>query len=428
MSMRLGYLVPEFPNQTHVFFWREIRALRRMGEEVFLLSTRKPSPLTCRHDFVPTALAETRYLFPPTVSSVAAWAAANRRGLSRALEYLDGLEVSGFKTRLRQYGLLASALDLVRWARLKRIDHVHGHSCADAAHVLALARRAGGPPYSLTLHGDLQVYGTDHRAKMNGAAFVFGVGGHLRRQLIERVDLPNDRVFVTCMGVETSELAALGKDRSYTPGSLHIVTVARLHPAKGHIHALAAVRAGVQVGLDLRYTIAGEGPYRDALLSQIGELGLGKRVTLTGTLSETEVYQLLSTADAFVLPSTGLGEAWPVSVMEALAAGLPVVATVIGATPEMITPGEDGFLVPQGDEETLLKRIMLLASDVDMRRRIGETARRTAGRRFDVAVTAGALRDAVRASLDDAREGHLVAGSQLCRNGTKSLSVCPRTC
>jgi glycosyltransferase involved in cell wall biosynthesis len=196
--------------------------------------------------------------------------------------------------------------------------------------------------------------------------------------------------------------------------------VARLHPAKGHIHALAAVRAGVQVGLDLRYTIAGEGPYRDALLSQIGELGLGKRVTLTGTLSETEVYQLLSTADAFVLPSTGLGEAWPVSVMEAMAAGLPVVVTVIGATPEMITPGEDGFLVPQGDEETLLKRIMLLASDVDMRRRIGETARRTAGRRFDVAVTAGALRDAVRASLDDAREGHLVAGSQLCRNGTKS--------
>jgi glycosyltransferase involved in cell wall biosynthesis len=93
-----------------------------------------------------------------------------------------------------------------------------------------------------------------------------------------------------------------------------------------------------------------------------------------------------------------------------MGAGLPVVATVIGATPEMITPGEDGFLVPQGDEETLLKTIVLLASDVDMRRRIGETARRTAKRHFDVAVTAGALRDSVRASLNNACEGHFVAG------------------
>src|SRR5262249_47399158 len=171
-------------------------------------------------------------------------------------------------------------------------------------------------------------------------------------------------------------------------------------PAKGHVHALAAVhRAGRQRGIDLRYTIAGEGPYRDVLVARIAELGLEKSVTLTGTLAETEVYQLLSKADAFVLPITGPGEAWPVSVMEAMGAGLPVIASSIGATPEMITPGEDGFLVPQGDEEGLQKAITLLAHDVDTRRRIGEGARRTALRRFDVLTTAGALRDTIRATL-----------------------------
>ena len=118
-------------------------------------------------------------------------------------------------------------------------------------------------------------------------------------------------------------------------------------------------------------------------------------MTLTGTLSETEVFQALSKADAFVLPSTGMGEAWPVSVMEAMGAGLPVIASVIGATPEMIIPGEDGFLVPQEDETALLEKITLLANDVDTRRRIGEAARHTASRRFDVAVTATALRDAI---------------------------------
>jgi glycosyltransferase involved in cell wall biosynthesis len=370
-----------------------------MGEEVSLLSTRKPSPLTCTHEFVHDAVTETRYLYPPIVSNLGAWTAAGCRGLSPALTYLGGLETSGFQDRLRQCGLLASAIDLVRWARDEGISHIHGHSCADAAHVLALARRLGGPSYSLTLHGDLDVYGTDHRSKMGGAAFISTVGSHLRRQVLERAGVPAERVFVTCMGVETSELATLGKDRSFTPGSLHLVTVARLHPVKGHDHALAAVHRGLQTGLDLRYTIAGEGPYRDALLARINELGLGTRVTLTGTLSESEVYTLLSNADAFVLPSIGLGEAWPVAVMEAMGAGLPVIASVIGATPEMIKQGVDGLLIPQKDERALLESIALLAQDVDTRRRIGEAGRRTALRRFDVAATAGALRDAFRTSL-----------------------------
>jgi len=174
--------------------------------------------------------------------------------------------------------------------------------------------------------------------------------------------------------------------------------VARLHPAKGHVHALASIYRGIQAGLDLHYTIAGEGPYKDSLLSVINDLDLGAYVTLTGALPEKEVFQLLSRADAFVLPSIGLGEAWPVSVMEAMAAGLPVIASMVGATPEMITPGEDGILVPQRDERALLESITLLASDVDTRRRIGQAARRTAEQRFDVSATAGALRDAVRAS------------------------------
>jgi glycosyltransferase involved in cell wall biosynthesis len=97
-----------------------------------------------------------------------------------------------------------------------------------------------------------------------------------------------------------------------------------------------------------------------------------------------------------LLPSVGR-EAWPVSVMEAMAAGLPVVASTIGATPEMITPNEDGFLVPQGDEAGLLEKITLLALDVETRRRIGEAARKTAERRFDVTLTACALRDAILA-------------------------------
>jgi glycosyltransferase involved in cell wall biosynthesis len=201
------------------------------------------------------------------------------------------------------------------------------------------------------------------------------------------------------MGLDTAELASFGQNRSYTPGTLHIATVARLHAAKGHLHALAAMHAGLQSGLNLHYTIAGEGPFRDAINLRVQELGLEGRVTVTGTLSEIEVFELLSKVDTFLLPSTGLGEAWPVSVMEAMSAGLPVIASEIGATPEMITPGKDGFLVHQGDEQAILEKISLLAHNVDVRRRIGEAGRRTAQERFDIAGTVNKLRDTIERSL-----------------------------
>ena len=371
-----------------------------MGERVLLLSTRRPSPLACRHDFAPEAIAETRYLYPPAISDFATW---KPRGLSQALSYINELEFVGIRPRIRQYGLLTSAIQLLRWATQNRIEHVHCHSCADAAHVLALARRLGGPSYSLTLHGDLEVYGRDHRLKMKDAAFVCVVGDHLRQQVKEKVGLPDDRMIVTCMGVDSAELAKLGNLRAYTAGQLHVATVARLNPAKGHIHALAAVQRAHQLGLNIRYTIAGDGPHKEAVVAKVRELGLERVVLLAGSLSDIEVYRLLSEIDAFLLPSTGLGEAWPVSVMEAMGAGLPVIASVIGATPEMITSGQDGILVPQRDEDALLRNIMLLGTNVELRRKMGAAAQATASRRFDVSITAATLRNAIRAT----------AGSQL---------------
>jgi colanic acid/amylovoran biosynthesis glycosyltransferase len=392
--MHLGYLIPDFPTQTHVFFWREIQALRGMGEQVFLVSTRRPSPSACRHEFAQSATKETHYLYPPSVANLASWAKSGRRGLQRALEYLAELESAGIVNRLRQYGLLASAIDLVEWASQTRISHLHGHSCANSAHVLALANRLGGPSYSLTLHGDPDIYGGDYRSKMKDAAFICVVGSHLVTQIQEKANVA--KVIVTCMGVKTEELAKLGKDRAYISGQLHVATVARLHPAKGHLHALSAVNRAHRSGLRIHYTIAGEGPHKETIVSKIRELGLENQVTLSGSLSETEVYQLLSKVDAFLLPSAGLGEAWPVSVMEAMGAGLPVIASIVGATPEMITPDKNGFLVPQRDEEALFNKIMLLGANLDLRRRIGTAARHTACQHFDVSVTANILREAVQ--------------------------------
>lgn len=394
MSFRLGYMVPEFPSQTHVFFWREIEALRGMGVSLHLVSTKKPSPLICQHDFAEAALVETEYVFPPRLSHLVSWAKGGCRGFSRAYDYINGLDEA--QTNIRRWGLVVAAIDLLSWARRDRIDHIHGHSCANTAHLLALARVMGGPPYSLTLHGDLTVYGADYKSKMSAAKFVCAVGGHLVEQIVRQVGIPKHRVFSSFMGLRTDALKSIADGRAYERNGIHLVTVARLNQNKGHFHALAALQEAKMRGLKVHYTMAGEGPYRHEIETRIKELGLESETTLLGSVSETDVFQLLARADAFVLPSVGAGEAWPVSLMEAMSAGLPVIASTIGATPEMIVDGRDGFLVPQAADQVLFERIESLHNNCDLRRRIGTEARRTACRRFDVETTAKTLLEAIR--------------------------------
>jgi len=394
----LGYLVPEFPQQTHIFFWREIAALEARGVSVRLISTSKPDLSQCKHAFTSQAVARTHYVYPPRPWAIARQVVSHPLRLASAEDYLIRLSAGNYRERVKQQGLLACALDLADYCRNENITHIHGHSCADAAHLLALCRLVGGPGFSLTLHGDLEVYGRDHQAKMASAAFVSVVGSHLKDQVHAATTIERDRVWVTCMGIESERLGRMTPRRSDRPNHLRVVTVARLNPMKGHRYALAAVRALRDAGVEIHYVIVGGGDHHAELEQKVAELDLQKNVTFAGTLGEEDVTSELMRADAFVLPSVGHGEAWPVSVMEAMACGLPVVATIIGATPEMITPEVDGLLVEQHNETAMADALLRLARDPDLRLRMGQAAKKTAQDRFDVATTASRLLHAVIAA------------------------------
>jgi colanic acid/amylovoran biosynthesis glycosyltransferase len=407
VPLRLGYLIPEFPGQTHVFFWREVLALREMGVEVSLISTRRTSPEACRHGFADEARRDTHYVYPPVAGRSAKTLAAHPASVFRAATYVLGLKETGAKGKVKLMAMLACAADLVSFARNTGLDHIHVHSCADAAHLVAICRILGGPTYSLTLHGDLPVYGVDHSRKMGLASLISTDGMHLKTQIVEQVGFPDERILSTCMGLDTLRFAPDGR-RQYVSGRLHLVTVARLDACKGHVHALAGIRRAVDRGCNIRYSIAGKGEYRAALEAEVDRLSLRDRVEFMGTLGEEEVLQLLLSADAFMLSSVGLGEAYPISVMEAMSCGLPVVASIIGATADMIRDGENGLLVAQRDEVGLAEALMRLANDVDLRQRIGVAARARAQSAFDVRVTAARLLAEIERwrNLDNDRNGN----------------------
>lgn len=387
----IGYLVPEFPAQTHAFFWRELGAMEEAGVPLHVFSTRKPAPGTCPHAFAEAARARTRYLFPPRTGLALGVLARHPLRTLKALGYVLGLSETPLKTRLTFLALIASAADLAAQCQAAGIDRVHIHSCANAAHLGALAHILTGLRYSLTLHGDLPVYGTDHKAKMAGASFVSAVTAPLQKSL--RAEISATQPYpVIWMGVDTDRFKPEPALRAKRPsGRFDVITVARLNNTKGHrffLRAMAELRAS---GIDIHYRIAGEGPERAAIETEIEVLGLGEHVTLLGSVDESVVLSLMQSADALALTSIKKGEAAPVAIMEAMSCGLPAICSIIGGTPDMIKDGVDGFLVPQEDVDAIREATRILATDPARRTGMGAAARQTAQEKFDHRVNAMAL-------------------------------------
>ncbi len=184
------------------------------------------------------------------------------------------------------------------------------------------------------------------------------------------------------------------------PGDFVLLTAAVLEARKGHDVLLHAVEQLWRDRVPLRWVICGEGALRERLQTQARAAGLAERVVFTGFSSE--VPRLLAAADVFVLPSRheGLGMA----AIEAMAAGLPVVASRVGGLPEVVVDGETGLLVPVGDAGALAAAIRRCAHDRDWAQALGRAG-------------AGASAGAVPAAAPWPRRS---------RATTTSCSVCPR--
>jgi glycosyltransferase involved in cell wall biosynthesis len=387
----IGYLVPEFPSQTHAFFWRELTAIESTGVGVHVFSTRRPKRGSCPHAFAETAISRTTYLFPPNWGRVLVFLARKPVAVGKALKYIGRLKETPPYRRAMLTALIGSAADLVIACRAAGIAHVHIHSCANAAHLGALANILGGLSYSLTLHGDLEVYGSDHRAKMANARFVSSVTVPLQASLKEKVN-PDGHYPVIWMGVDTGRFVPnTTKRRSLQDGRFTAVSVARLSFTKGHHFFLQAMAQLRDEGLNIHYLIAGEGAQREAIEAEIDRLGLTEHVEMLGSVGEDQVLELLQSADMLALTSVFHGEAAPVAVMEAMSCALPPVCSIIGGTADMIEDGVDGYLVPQEDVSAIADATRKLVLDPVLRDAMGARARQTALKLFDHKTNAMAL-------------------------------------
>lgn len=389
--LRLGYLIPQFPGQTHIFFWRELEALKARGVTPILLSTRPPPPGLIAHDWSDEAAAATTYL--AKMDPIAALGGLMRLPKSDLVSAMRGQPASFARDVITS---IPAAQLLVRQARAQQIDHVHAHSCGRAALIAALAHRMGGPRYSLTLHGPLEDYGPGQGYKWRNAAFATIITEKLRAEVLQTLagNLP-PRVEIQAMGVDTDRLRRDAPWQAPEPGGLiRVVSCGRLNRVKGHQDLIAAVHALRLKGHDVVLTIAGEDDaggsgFRLEIEALIARLGLGDVVTLLGAVSEPEVRQALLSAHVFALASWH--EPLGVALMEAMACELPTIGTAAGGVAELITDGEDGVLVAPQAPEAMAAAILRVAQDPALARRLGQAGRARIVAKFGAAAGAETL-------------------------------------
>jgi colanic acid/amylovoran biosynthesis glycosyltransferase len=393
--MRIAVVVGAFPTVSETFVLDQVTGLIDRGHEVRIFAARSGRPAAIHDEIISYRLMDlvrhsawlpeyhphrllvalplvAKALFRRQGNGARLLSAARFGFRSAPLELLsDAAAFRGsdsFDVVLCHHGHIGA-----RMARLREAGVVSGRvvTVFHGSDVSAYVRRVGSHAYAhLFASGDL----------------FLSVSDHWRRRLIA-LGCPAERIAVHAMGVDCNRFSFARRER-YAGDPLRLVTVARLVERKGIVNAIRAVADLTRSGVEVEYTIVGDGPLSAVLVHLARELGVAERVRIIGSVSHGAVAAILARSHAMVAPSitasNGDMEGMPVAMLEAMASGLPVVSTVHSGIPELIDDDVTGYLVPEGDVPALAARLESLARDFAASQRVCAAARRLIVQRHDI--------------------------------------------
>lgn len=280
-------------------------------------------------------------------------------------------------------GRFRRSLAAVRVFRAERPDIVHVHN-PTSLHYAVLSKLVSRAVIVVTIHGDQDTHarlGSAFEWRFTSAAVI--VSDAAGKTL--RLPAHAGRLIVVRNGIAAAEANVKQRQdvrAEFGAGDACVgILVARIDGRKGHGTLLKSLSALNEPAGGIRVWIVGDGPARAAAETQAARLGLGQdRVRFLGRRSDID--RLLEGADFFVLPSDI--EGLPMSILEAMAHGLPIIASNVGGVPEIIDHDVNGLLVPAGDDRALASAMHQVAIDPALRRRLGDAARERANRAFSL--------------------------------------------
>jgi glycosyltransferase involved in cell wall biosynthesis len=314
----------------------------------------------------------------------------------------DRLRGAGIQThvileaRHGMVGILSRAAGALRGAN---VAVLHSHRYKENMLVWLLAKRLGVRELVTTMHGMQEVQTTSSRQALRARCRA-GLDFFVLRWFFSAVVAVSDemkRVLVNGYGLRENQVEVIRNGGRFPPSvsvpraigaPLHIGTVARMVPVKGLELFLEAAALLRRQAPGVRFSILGDGPQRESLLRRVEALGIADCTEFLAPRPDAFAYY--ESLDVYV--NTSLHEGLPLSIVEAMACGKPIVSAAVGGIPEVVTHGEHGFLVEGREASRFADSCLALIRDESLRVAMGERAAATAHSRLSAPTMADAYR------------------------------------
>jgi glycosyltransferase involved in cell wall biosynthesis len=412
---KLGFVLKRYPRYSETFVVREILAHEEAGASVEIFSMRPPDDAHFQ-DLISRVRAPANYLYmpaegllPESLAGATLTAAHFWKAMAEGSAELPGLQARLEEVREAEARDIYQGLQLARAIRRKNIQHLHAPFASDAATIARLASRFSGVPFSFTARAkDIfhdAVKPDDLRRKLHDAASVVTISDYHLNYLRKTYGPLADKVQRVYNGLNLEEYPY----RSPEDRPPVILAVGRLIEKKGFADLIDACALLERDQLDFRCRIIGSGKLQADLVAQINRLRLENKVLLIGPVRQAEVAKEMHHAAVLAAPcivaSDGDRDGLPNVIQEALALGLPVVATDVTGIPEVVHHEKTGLQVPQRDPQVLAAAIRKLLRDPALRVRLATGGRRLIEADFDNRHTSKCRRAMYRAAVPNGTNG-----------------------
>jgi len=396
---KIAYIMSRFPKITETFVLYEILELERRGYVVGIYPLLRQDE-TVMHPEVEQVMPRVRYtpiLSLPILRANLYYLLRRPGRYLRMLVRILAGTAGNPAFFVRALLILPKSVLFAREIEAGGYGHVHAHFATHPTVAAMIVNLLTGIPFSFTAHGS-DIHKNQHMLgrKIRDAAFVVTISRYNVGFMQESVGFDiTDKIRVVHCGVDTRAFSMPARDNA--SGPLKILCVASFREVKGHRYLIDACRILEERGIPFVCHLVGDGPFRERIEQQIAACNLGDRIILHGARERPFIIGLMQSSDVAILTSikgsSGNREGIPVTLMEAMATGLPVVSSQLSGIPELVAAGETGLLAPPGDSEAIAAALETLYHDPARRKSMGEAGRRKVIAEFDQDQTVAELAD-----------------------------------
>lgn len=403
--LHILYLLSQYPVLTETFIAREMRQLALQGNKLTIGTLRKT-------DVVPTDAVIAIPSSQIISASFQLWGLIRalgwgvRHNPAKTVSALREVLVLVFRPRefIKALGILVLALHLARSLTLQgqRPDHIRAHFLFSASLAAMWLARFLDAPFSITCHTtEIQLPTSLIHHAVREATFVAAITNETR-QFVRGIRGDEENVYIIRNGIDLTQFSyEHDPDREGVP---LILGVGSLRDKKGFDSLIQACALLQQQGLPFNCEIIGDGPERAALEALLAHLNLTEAVHLAGSKPFSEVLQAFRKATLFVMPSRrpqrSTRDGLPTVIIEAMAAGVPVIATDFAGIPDLVIHEETGLLVPPEDFQALADAMKRIIEDAELGVKLAQGGRLRVGQKFDVQQTIRELEELIRKDIN----------------------------